>query len=270
MPNHFAFIDESGVLDVSQVEQPFFGIGLLRIEDPGPITEELARRHYDFSSVQKAKRRALLIELTKRPRAVSADEINGMLMATKHHEYKFTHLTPLNLNKYEKVLDTALGFPIHFCALVIDKTDPLFNSQLYKNYWSAYIRYSQVLCEHNSNAINKISIVADYMNKPNDSEAFFEHELNRVPNVLNVLRAHSESFTLLQVCDLLLGAVLFEWRAKKGLIKRSNRAAAKMDFVNYLVSKLKISPGQMCQYPLAQAITINRPAYFSVWPLKLS
>jgi hypothetical protein len=270
MANFFAFIDESGVLDESSKVQPYFAVGILKIADASVIGEKLTQKHYDYFSVQKEKRRDLLKELKDNPRVLTQQDLNLMLVSTRHYEYKFTSVTHTNLERYKGFLDTAMAFPLHFCALVIDKTDPLFNSSIYKNYWSAYIKYSKLLCEKNCADKDKLCVIADYMNRPSDSDIYFEKELNELPSVLNTLRAHSETFTLLQVCDLLLGSVVFQWRQKNGFVSNSNRAKAKKDFVGYLVSKLIVPTAKKSDLPLAQSVTCNSPIYFSVWPLKLS
>lgn len=270
MANYFAFIDESGVLDVSKSEQPFFAVGFLRILETDAITEKLSKGHYDFFSDQRSKRKALLQELRETGRVLQPNDVSLLLASTRHTEYKFTHVTHTTLERYKALLDTVAKFPLHFCALVIDKTDPLFNTTIFRNYWHAYVSYSKLLCEKNCGRGDFLCVIADYMSKPLDSEVYFEKELNQLPNVFNSLRAHSETFTLLQVCDLLLGSVVFQWRQAKKLVAQSNRAAAKALFVEHLVSKLNVPPAKRNLHPLAQAITCTQPFYFSVWPLKLS
>lgn len=270
MHTYFAFIDESGVLDESKNVQPFFAVGFLRILDTSLISERLTQKHYDYFSVQKGKRRNLLADLKKKPRKLTDQDLNLLLVSTRHYEYKFTNITYTTVERYKSFLDTALEFPLHFCALVIDKTDPLFDSTIYKNYWEAYIKYAKLLCEHNCEKRNNLCVIADYMNRPNITDKYFEEELNKVSNVINTLRAHSETFTLLQLCDIFLGSVVFQWREKKGFLQNSNRAKAKKQFVDYLVGKLEIPSNKDGESPLSQSITCHKPIYFSVWPLKLS
>jgi hypothetical protein len=269
--NYFAFIDESGVLDESKNLQPFFAVGFLRILDTSIISEKLSQKHYDYFSVQKERRRKLLGELRDDPRLLDDKELNLLLVSTRHYEYKFTNVTFTTIDRYKEFIDAALKFPLHFCALVIDKTDPLFNSSIYKNYWHAYIKYTKILCQNNCEKGNKLCIIADYMNRPSVSDVCFEREINKLPNVFNTIRAHSETFTLLQLCDLFLGCVVFQWRQARGFVaKKSNRAKAKQEFVRYLISRLVIPPSKKSQYPLSKVITCHSPIYFSVWPLKLT
>jgi hypothetical protein len=270
MQNYFGFLDESGVLDAPNTQQPFFGVGFLKILDSGEITEKLMQSNYDYFSVQKEARRNLLKSLELSPKTLNRAEINLLLASTSHREYKFTSITHTTLQRYKAFIDAAFQFPLHFCALVIDKSDPLFNMKLYKNYWSAYIKYSQLVCAKNIAKEERLCVIADYMNRPSNTETFFESKINEVPSVFNTLRAHSETFIFIQLCDLLLGSVLFQWRQMRGQIQNSNRAAAKMEFVRYLISKLNVPAGKQTRFPLAQAVTCKSPLYFSVWPLRLS
>lgn len=265
---YFAFIDETGVLDESKEIQPYFGIGLLRLEDLSLITEKLTQSHYDYYSQQKEERRGMIKNLKNRPKELTQEELNLLLVSTRHYEYKFTKVTLTTLKKYKQFLDVAFNFPIYFSALVIDKQDPKFNRTIYKNYWDAYISYSKLICKHNCEGGQAV-IIADYMNRPRESDNFFEKELDILPNVFKTIRANSESFLLLQLADLLLGSVVFQWRQANSFIKNSNRAKAKIEFVNHLLSKLKIPENKKAVYPLAQKITCNYP-YFNVWPLRLS
>lgn len=269
MSNYFAFIDESGVLDESKKMQPYFAVGFLKLKDTSVIGEKLTQKHYDYFSTQKEKRKKLLKDLRTNPRVLNDGDLNILLLSTRHYEYKFTNVTHTTLERYKSFIDTVFEFPLHFCVLVIDKTDPVFNSTIYKNYWSAYIKYAKLLCQNNCDEMDKICVIADYMNRPKEADTYFEQELNALPNVFNTLRAHSETFTLLQICDLMLGSVVFQWRHKNGFVENSNRAKAKKEFVDYLVNKLVIPNNKKSEYPLAQDITINKPFYFSVWPLKL-
>jgi hypothetical protein len=268
--NNFAFIDESGVLGGPLSEQPFFALGFLKVLDTAEMGEQLITRHYDYFSVQRSARRQLHANLAQAPRILSADELSLLFSSTRHHEYKFTDINYGTLDPYKRFLNTAMTHPIHFCALVIDKTDPLFNSRIHNNYWDAYIGYAKLLCRFNCPENERLCVIADYMTKPTASGRFFEREINTLPSVLNTLRAHSETFMFLQLCDLLLGSVVFQWRQKLGAVSDSRNARAKNEFVQHLIGKFTVPAKYATQYPLAQKLTLNQPGYFNVWPLKLS
>lgn len=265
---HFSFIDETGVLDESKEIQPYFAIGLLRVENPAEITEKLTQKHYDYYSQQKEKRRKVIDELKINPKILSSEELNLLLLSSRHYEYKFTKITPTTLQKYKEFIDTAFATQFDFCALVIDKNNPNFKNTIYKNYWEAYVSYSKVLIKNNCGE-GEMAVIADYMNRPSNSGLYFEDEINKINSVFKSIRANSESFLLLQLTDLLLGSVIFQFRQANGFVKESNRAKAKTDFVNHLISKLKIPKYANQKHPLSDKITCNNP-YFNVWPLRLS
>lgn len=268
MKNYFAFIDETGLLDESRERQPYFAVGFLKIDDVSTITEKLTQEHYDYYSSQKEKRRKVIRNLKDLPKALTHEELNLLLLSTRHYEYKFTKITLTTVEKYKQFINTAFKLPLYFCALIIDKKDPKFRRTIYMNYWDAYISYSKLICKYNC-PDGQIVAIADYMNRPRDSKIYFEKELDKLPVVLKTIRANSESFLLLQLTDLLLGSVVFQHRQAGGYVKKSNRAKAKIQFVEHLISKLKISQSKLSKYPLAQKITCNNP-YFNVWPLRLS
>jgi len=265
--NYFGFVDESGVLDAPNSAQPFFAVGFLKLQDTADIGIKLTQRHYDYFSSQKEKRRELLTSLRAQPHSLNDHELNLLLASTRHAEYKFTNINYNTLERYKALLDTALEYPLYFAALVIDKTDPLYDKTIYKNYWYAYMHYTKLLCREHCKPGERLCVIADYMNKPNASDKFFEHEINEMPNVFNTLRAHSETFTLLQVCDILLGSVVFQWKQAKGLINNSGREVAKNRFVSHLIKKLGLPANE--KYPLAKRVNYQDSFYFNVTPLDL-
>lgn len=247
--------------------QPYYGVGFLKSDCPDTATQRLIAAHTSSISGLKDTRRKLLRELAASPRILSAHEINLLLASTRHYEYHFADITYDKLDRYKRFLDISLSLPIHFCALVINKKDPKFNTQIYGNYWDAYIRYTLTLCKSNVSSEEKCSIIADYMNKPRNSNKEFDEELKSLACVANALRIQSVGSPMLQICDLLLGAVVFEHKAASGEVNNSNRARAKMEFVSYLKRKILLSPDK--KYSLASNITLKRPIYFSVWNLQL-
>ena len=114
MPNCFAFIDESGVLDESKKVQPFFAVGFLKITDVSLITEKLFQKHYDYYSVQKEKRRKMIQNLQENPRILTQQDLNLLLVSTRHYEHKFTKITFTTLERYKAFINTAFEFPFYF------------------------------------------------------------------------------------------------------------------------------------------------------------
>lgn len=266
----FTFIDESGTSETTNEPQLFFGIGFFKVPTLTFLNEDLFKKIYDMQSVRKQKRKEIFKELKTSPRTLTSDELSSILTTTSHREYKFSNISYTNLQSYKEFLDLGFKYPFHFCALVINKKHPLFDEKLYKNYWNAYITHSKNLCKYNCEKNEKLIVIADYMSRPKTTTRIFEEELKTLNCVTNAVRAHSSSFPPIQFCDLLLGAVIYQWRQAVGDIKDSNRAKAKKDFLDHLLAKFSIPEGKKNNYPLAQNITLHKPVYFSVWNFDLA
>lgn len=264
--NHFIFIDESGTSNSESIPQPFYVVGLLQIEAPNLATRDLLQKHNSYYSEMRQRRRVLFNELASSPRPISREEINNLMLQTNHTEYHHNQIGPTNIERYKGFIDTVFNYPIRFCALVIDRNNPNFNEKIYRNYWKAYVSYVKLLCEHNCKAGEKYTVISDYLNAPRGEIDSFARELESTGAVHNLLQCHSHGVPLLQVCDLLTGAVNFDCRAAAGFTKTSNKATAKKEFSRYVASKFGITD----KNPFAKKATYNaQPHYFSVWPLQL-
>ena len=76
-------------------------------------------------------------------------------------------------------------------------------------------------------------------------------------NIFGVSRLESHSSLLLQVVDILLGCVMFDYKNQVGLI--SEKLAVKQEMV---VERLR---EKLNTKSLAQNKTYHKPNYFSVW-----
>lgn len=269
MNSRFAFIDETGIAENAEVPQPFFGIGFLKVDRASEISENLFLMNYNISSQLRSKRKDLISALEKSPRILTGNELNLLMAKTRHYEYKFSYISYDNLSRYISLIDKIHQFKFHFCSLIINKNDPLFNAQVYGNYWHACAKYTKLIADKNCKNDEKLIVISDYMTKPKASTICYEDELMKSKNIINVIRAHSATFPLLQVCDLFLGSVIFQWKEQYKLNTNSRHVQAKREFVNYLITKMTIPTYRNKIYPLSQAITINKPFYFSVWPFRL-
>jgi hypothetical protein len=77
--------------------------------------------------------------------------------------------------------------------------------------------------------------VLDYLHKPNDSVNIVDLLL---PNskVLNAIQTDSQSHILLQMSDLLLGALIFNLKYERGMFGNSNKVRARLEFQTILQS----------------------------------
>jgi len=87
-----------------------------------------------------------------------------------------------------------------------------------------------------------------------------------IPKVTGCLRASSETFVYLQMTDLLLGALQFDWRDVQGNIARSSRRGeAKRNLVSFVKNQLGISPSEPILTPNARFRKKSRPVRFTAW-----
>jgi len=230
---YFAFIDESGTL-AHDKEQVFFSIGLMLIEDTSRITQELS-----------------LI----RERAIA--ELNAKASG---FEFKFNRITKRSKDYYKRLIDTALSHPVKVCIFVLDKTDKNLDLEKhFKSTWDAYIGYAKFLIKNNVKEDNPCIVVMDYLCKPANHPKFIESELRSMPVVLNATMLESECANMIQLIDVMVGCVSYEFRRKHNPSIVINEA--KSEIADYLKMKIGVKT-------LAAHFTASRPVYFNVWPFK--
>ena len=227
---YFAFIDESGTL-AHDKEQVFFSIGLMLVEDTSRITQELS-----------------LI----REQAIA--ELNAKASG---FEFKFNRITRRSKDYYKRLIDTVLSHPVKVRIFVLDKTDKNLDLEKhFKSTWDAYIEYAKFLIKNNVKEDSPCIVVMDYLCKPANHPKFIESELRSLPVVLNATMLESECANLIQLIDVIVGCVTYEFRKKKNpLLIRDN---FKGEVADYLKTKLGVKT-------LAEHFTVNRPVDFNVW-----
>ncbi len=240
MANLIGFIDETGVLQ-KDPNQRFFGLGLLRLESTAPLYEESCRL-----------KNKILSKLTR---------------LQNPFEFKFNGINSTNLSYYRDLLDLYFSFPrAAFTAFVIDKQSPKFQMEkFYGDIWEAYIGYSKLVITKNIGPKDRIFVLADYLSKPKASSKYYEVEVagaklsGRHP-VYNACMLESHASFFIQLVDVLVGSVVFDFRMKSqsGLV--SNQC--KLELVEFLRLKLGVNS-------LACKLTKNEPNRFTVWPFKM-
>jgi hypothetical protein len=230
----FAFIDEVGFSD--DPSQPFVAIGLLKIRQPDIILEDLHKHHFDYTTENKAKRRKIIDDLLAEPKALSMDEYNSIFLSTRHHEFKFENITYPSLARYKELIDILVTYPIDFSCLLVDKSKyPLHN---FTHFWEAYSHYISTLIQKINQPDEKPIIIADWVNRPKDNSQTLHQYIMSMDQIANTIQADSQSFLLLQMCDLLMGTVVFERKHAAGVFAESNKLKARLDFVEYFKEKM--------------------------------
>jgi len=233
MKYYIGFIDETGVL-YRDPDQRFFGLGLIKLENTAPYFELL---NYELL---KAKQK-----------------IN------KKFEFKFNKINKNNYTFYSDLIDLYFrNKENYFCAFLIDKENPEIDIDKYfKNIWDAYISYTKLLLRKNMDKNDKIFILADYLSKPNCSTKYYEIEIKSMRKngkriVANCCMIESHSSLYIQVVDILLGAVSYDFKLER--INNFKGNYYKKVIVDLVRGKLNVPK-------LSKDFTVHKPNYFSVW-----
>jgi len=190
----FCFLDESGSLD--NPKDSFFTIGFIKCSQP----------YYMQSKI--------IYERRKR---------------NFYDEMKFNKLSRNNIDFMKFVLDSFFSTrSISFHSYSLDKEGNYFQKNFSGNPWKAYEDIS-VRVLKSAIPFNEILIViADYVSTPKDIR--FEVNIKRRINqefkrlaVAGVCRFDSESNDLLQVADLIVGAINYDLKLSTGVILRGDK-----------------------------------------------
>lgn len=240
MKKYLGFIDETGVLN-KDPKQRFFAIGLLKCEDTSTLLEELV-------TLKNRTREKLRL----------AQAEKGLPVSSCDFEFKFSSITKTSAKYYCDLISLYFKFPaLQFSALVLDKANPKIDiDKFFPSTWEAYISYSKMLVDNNLPADEQICIIADFLGKPKASPKYYEPELKTLPKVYNATFLESHASLLIQMVDVLVGAVVMDYR-------RAREPGAGVDPVkagvcDFLKNKLE-------KKSLAESFTLSSPNYFSVW-----
>ncbi len=261
-----AFVDETGVLTTSIREQPVYGIGLLLVHDPAKVTESFYKLHFNFGSGRAAQRSQLRKEIQREDRVLTLQESDRLMWSTRHHEYKFSEITSHNLQHYIDLLNLYFSLDcFEFHALLVDRTVPGHNlSPWNHDPWRAYVELGRELLERRLN--RPVFSLVDLQGQPNDSTITVEDRFCSVEQVKGCMRASSETQVFLQVVDVLLGCVQFDWKDGDGFYSNgSKRAEAKRDVVKFMRMRLDLSPDQPIVSRQQRFWETSTPSHFTVW-----
>ena len=233
------FIDETGVLSGSPLRQPVYGIGALVVPDTRSITDTLYRLHFNFSSGRMAERHELRRNIRARGDALTLQEVDRLMHSTRHHEYKFSEVSRFNVQQYINLLNVYFSFPdVQFHAMILDRLDDAYSLARWQgDVWGAYADLTRILLDRRLD--RDVFAIADLQGKPDDSQIYLEDRICSVGAVKGCLRATSDMSVYLQLVDVLLGCVQFDWKdANDYYGTTSRRADEKRALVNFVKNQL--------------------------------
>jgi len=247
------FVDETGALH--HTDQPMLAIGL---------TDALYTASFNFNSRTSQKR----LEVQRDIRQIhsgnaSLADFQMLLAKTRHHEYKFTGINRDNLQDYVSLLNlffSVTGSEFH--SVVVERT-PGALKHFDPDSWPTYVRTTKALL---ARRINQPSfILCDWQTRPKNQTLSLEDECGAIENVVGCVRITSETSPFLQIVDLLLGTISFDWRDARGQIADSTSSRLKRDLVIFVKKQLGMSPTTRFLAPGTSYFSRKLPMRLTVW-----
>jgi hypothetical protein len=262
-----SFIDASGTFNP---EDRFFGVGMLTLKNTGEITDKLHIIYQRVLAISQMNRDKTLQSLINKGDFQSAI---SMLKKTYHFELKFDRISSTKVSNYKEMIQLFLNVPeFRFSSMVIDKQKPGYDDNFFSTTWDAYTSYvATLVCNELINMPNEeMILVLDQINKPRSASRSLEdtvlgkiqkravkHEGKKLCRIVNAFRIESHSNLLMQLTDVLLGAVMFDFKDRARLISEKLRTK-KEEVVKELRNELNVDS-------LANTFTKHEPIYFHVW-----
>jgi len=190
----FCFLDESGSLN--DLKDPFFTVGFIKCTQPYYISSKI--------SYERGVR-------------------------SFYDEMKFNKLSKKNIDFAKFALDSFFSTrSLSFCSYSLDKKGEYFNKQFGGDPWKAYEDISIRVLKSSLSPNEVIIIIADYITTPKIIK--FEVNVKRRINeeygrlaVAGVCRFDSKSNDLLQLVDLMVGAVNYDLKLSTGIILQGDK-----------------------------------------------
>ena len=171
-------------------------------------------------------------------------EMDRLMHSTRHHEYKFADVTRFNLQQYIDLLNLYFSFPEpQFHAMILDRLEPSYSLSPWDgDPWKAYACLTRKLLQRRLD--RDVFAIVDLQDKPYKSPVYLEDTLCSVRLVKGCLRATSDMSIYLQIVDVLLGCVGFDWKDAKGYYDAtSKRANEKRELVSFVKTRLGLKTG---------------------------
>lgn len=202
----FVFFDETG--SINDQANRFFGLGMIKCMQPYFLDSKIRyirQRHHFF------------------------DEI------------KWNTLSKTKIKVIKEIINTVFTTPgIYFSAIIINKNDINFEKQFDNNPYKAYQQFTELLLIESIEDNEVLTVLADYVTTPKTIkfEVEVKHRINELMKRLaigGVHRVDSKGVNLIQIVDLFLGAVVYEYKIKNKLVAGDK---SKLKILGFLLQKI--------------------------------
>jgi len=261
---YFIFMDESG----NNTQDRFFVLGILMVK-----ADEIAKL-FNFlenisSKIKGLSREKMAERIDKEYKDGNIEKILTTAKSPRSFEMKFSSINKENEDLYFHILHKYFKLPnVRFCSIVFDKQDENFHPDG-MSHWERYLNNAAMLIANNVEKLSNAEfvILADQITQP-DGERDYENALmskirNRLVHkqcdnecVWGTVRVESHSATFLQLVDILVGAVGYDFQGEDKV--------RKMEFMKLLHEKLEV------ENKIQSNFNKYSPNYFSVWKYRPS
>jgi hypothetical protein len=198
----FCFLDETG--NLSDLEDPFFTVGILKMSQPYYLQNKI------------------LHERSK---------------TNFHDELKFNKLSKNNVEFAKFVIGALFDTKsLGFYSYTTNKKSQYFQNHFDGNQWIAYEKMTLKLLDSALSEQEILILIADHVTTPKE----IQFEVNTKKNfnsmkkrlaLAGVCRFDSKSNDLLQVVDLIIGAVTYDLKLSQGIVSGSKYKIELVDFL---------------------------------------
>jgi len=244
----FGFTDSSGILKSDR----FLGTGLLVVRNVGDMVEKLNKNRQPLMALKKSFKDDTIDSLIK---GGKEDEAIRILRSNYRFEMKFDNVRPSTLSYYEIMVDIFLADPENrFSVMIVDRENPSFTEKGAEDEWEAYTKYVALLVvkEMKNMPKDRLCLIADEITRPRKKPLSLEGTLMSkireeavkeevvFSNLFGALSIESHSNLPMQLCDVLLGAVMYDHKKQAGL-NSENTEKKKEALTNKIRSALGVS-----------------------------
>lgn len=204
----FVFMDETG--SINNKSNQFFALGMTKCMQP------------HFLDYQ--------IRLLRQKRSV-------------FYELKWNTISKYKVSFIKEIIDiTKLTSGIKFSAMVVNKKNTDFEKLFKNDPYIAYQKFTEVLLKRGLKFNEILIVLADYITTPKEIhfEVDVKHSINKQFGRLAIAGVHridSKGTNLLQINDILLGAIIYDFKLKNKLVKGD---LYKKEILNYIKETFEI------------------------------